>query len=580
MKRNRLIFLFFVMLCLCSCRETPCQKALQMADSLASANPDSAIVLLRSLKYDVTTAPIECRMYYHLLCIKANDKAYIPHSSDSLIHGILQYYTDKKDMRYLPEAYYYAGRIYRDLGDAPQALDYFDKAMRVLPINSNNPLKSKIYSQIGTLLLYQNIYDEALKIFKEAFKYNMQYNNDLSVVYNLRDMADAYRGNEQLDSALLYYEKAFDLANKLQCPDLLYITQSQIASICVQLEEYNRAKKILGILLNIPNRTNQSAVYSIASRLYYQTGCIDSAVYYYKKLLDCGTIYAKKNANWGLANIALENNNPQDALLYFRQYIECNDSVAKVTNAETIRKMHSLYNYQFREKENKRLKDENDRNNLMITCFWTVCAFLVIAIFAYLQYNRRKRLQLSVRLKEVERLKDEQYRKSIQFIKTNNEKIGELEKKLQDADHINNDLSVRLKKQQERMVCLNKQAEIDMDEHAMMRMNLMKSEISIHLNREVISENYKMDKENWDLLEKTVNEIYEDFTGKLTRIYKLSKYELQVCLLIKINIQPVDIGKFTNHTKASVSSVRRRLYEKFFGGQGEPKMWDEFILSL
>ena len=90
-------------------------------------------------------------MYYRLLCIKANDKAYILHTSDSLILPVLHYYIEKDDERHLPEAYYYAGRVYRDLGDAPQALEYFEKAAEALPEDGGYKLKSKIYSQMGTL---------------------------------------------------------------------------------------------------------------------------------------------------------------------------------------------------------------------------------------------------------------------------------------------------------------------------------------------------------------------------------------------------------------------------------------------
>lgn len=123
------------------------------------------------------------RMYYRLLCIKANDKAYIRHTSDSLILPVLHYYTEKKDEHHLPEAYYYAGRVYRDLEDAPLALDYFQKAIDALPDNKGYRLKSKIYSQMGTLFLYQKTYDEALKILKEARKCNIALKDSASMVF-------------------------------------------------------------------------------------------------------------------------------------------------------------------------------------------------------------------------------------------------------------------------------------------------------------------------------------------------------------------------------------------------------------
>ena len=52
------------------------------------------------------------------------------------------------------------------------------------------------------------------------------------------------------------------------------------------------------------------------------------------------------------------------------------------------------------------------------------------------------------------------------------------------------------------------------------------------------------------------------------------------CLLIKINISPIDIAKLTMHSKEAITSNRRILYEKVFGKKGTPKDWDSFILSL
>ncbi len=187
---------------------------------------------------------------------------------------------------------------------------------------------------------------------------------------------------------------------------------------------------------------------------------------------------------------------------------------------------------------------------------------------------------LIIRLNKSERLKEEQYRKSSLFIEENRKKIIELERKLQDADYTNSELKERLLKEQEMVFYAQKRAEIDADEQREKWVKLFKSDIYCYIQQQIKSENYKMDDTKWELLEKTVNEIYESFTEKLNSVYKLSHYELQVSLLIKANIQPVDIAKLTNHTKPSVSLVRRRLYEKFFNKKGEPKMWDEFIVSL
>ena len=110
---------------LCACGSKPYPHVLTTADSLASANPDSAQALLASLAEEMKQEPQAVQMYYRLLCIKAKDKAYITHTSDSAILPVVEYYEREGDKKHLPEAYYYAGRVYRDLEDAPQATGLF-----------------------------------------------------------------------------------------------------------------------------------------------------------------------------------------------------------------------------------------------------------------------------------------------------------------------------------------------------------------------------------------------------------------------------------------------------------------------
>lgn len=83
--------------------------------------------------------------YYRLLCVKAADKAYIKHTSPKEINEILNHYEKGGDSRLLPAAYFYAGSVYRDLNDAPQAVEYFQKALEYVP-EKDLRMKSRIYN--------------------------------------------------------------------------------------------------------------------------------------------------------------------------------------------------------------------------------------------------------------------------------------------------------------------------------------------------------------------------------------------------------------------------------------------------
>lgn len=111
-----------------------------------SDTPRDALMSLDSI--DPSTLSESDRAFYNLLSIKAKDKAYISHTSDSLIMGVINHYTRHQDKELYPEALYYAGRVYSDLGDYSTAIDYFQKALNLLPAGTENRvLRGKMLSQ-------------------------------------------------------------------------------------------------------------------------------------------------------------------------------------------------------------------------------------------------------------------------------------------------------------------------------------------------------------------------------------------------------------------------------------------------
>lgn len=101
------------------------------AEECIIEHPDSALAYLSSLEKEIKGEPKETQMYYYLLTIKAKDKLYIYHTSDSLIKVITQFYEDYGNNDKLMEAYYYMGSVYRDMNDAPRALKAFQDAIDV-----------------------------------------------------------------------------------------------------------------------------------------------------------------------------------------------------------------------------------------------------------------------------------------------------------------------------------------------------------------------------------------------------------------------------------------------------------------
>lgn len=569
-----IIFLF----CLYSCNNKPYPRSMQIADSIVIQDPDSAVLLLEKLEKDIIKEPEDTRMYYYLLYTKAKDKAYIPHTSDSLMQRVLHYYQSNKDKKHLPEAYYYTGCVYRDLGDAPQALDYFNKAIEASKESPDYKVISLIYSQTGTLYLYQDIYDLAMNAFKEAYNYNKMAKDSVRIVYNLRDIGRTFTGLNNADSALCYYKKSYEQALKIKDKHLIDVTQYGLASLYVQLHKYNLAKQILQSTSRDIKRGYASGVYSISADLYYKLGKTDSAVYFFNKMLNEGTVYAKQSAHWGLASIAIEKSDCNTAIKQLRDYNTYTDSIQKITATETIKKKHSLYNYQLRENENNKLRRKNAYQTLWIGYASIAVILLLAFIVSYIQYNKRKKAQWQIQLNKLKQIKEEQYKRSIQFIEENKIQIKKLEETLQLTKGEYNTLKEKLLKAQKNAIeQTNTQIKAKLKEEELAEMNLKKSDIYILFHKSANDSTLKITNDDWDALQEAVDNTYNLFTQRLNALYPISEIEKRICLLIKISIPIKDIPYLVSRSKQAVTSARKRLYEKIYGESCAPETFDAFI---
>ena len=115
-----------LLLCACS-GNAPSHPALlhaaRLLDSDSAAVADS--LLLRVSPDSLSDAD---RNFHALLRVKADDKLFRKHRSDSLILPVVEYEGKHRSRGLYPEALYYAGRVYSDLGDYPTATDYFQQA--------------------------------------------------------------------------------------------------------------------------------------------------------------------------------------------------------------------------------------------------------------------------------------------------------------------------------------------------------------------------------------------------------------------------------------------------------------------
>lgn len=568
-------------MCICACTNKPYPQSLRVADSLIHNNPDSAVILLEELKRSMAFEPQATQMYYQLLTIKAKDKAYITHTSDSLIKTVVKYYEERKDRERLPETYYYAGRVYRDLGDAPQALEYLQKAIESTKDCTDYRLISRIYSQTGTLYLYQDTYDQALEVFRKAYQYCLSDKDSIGMVYSLRDIGRTFTTLNCADSALYYYKGALKYAEQIHNNHLVGVVQAELSGLYIQLEMYPEAFTAIQCSNKYIKGHNIAPFYAILADYYYYTNQLDSATFYYTQTASFDDLYQKQGSYKGLGNIARKKGQYKEAMEYFDKYLICTDSIKDITNTETIRKMQSLYNYQLKEKENSKLQHQAANYKLWNILLIFSLLSLVFLFIAYHQFRKKKEQQQLVKQERIKQIQKERYAQRNTYLEKNKEQIKEVELSLHKAEIEKDQLRQDLLKAQKSLIeKTNEQITATQRVQKQSELALKHSDIYKKFHFAVQGSDEKIGNDDWKELMCAVDEAYNQFTTRLLELYPMKTIEIQVCVLIKIGLSPAQIAFITIRSRQAISSIRKRLYSKVMGKDGTPEQWDNFISTF
>jgi len=530
---------------LVSCSRGPQYPAvLETADSLAYVNPDSAVALLRSVEAEMTASQPAVRHLYDLMTLKAQDKADLPLTSDSLILDILQYYENGGDPNKLPEAYYYAGRVYRKLGDAPKAIDFFKKAqmmlaeldLRKLPaVNANRyeKLKGTIMAQEGYLFRNQHLYRESLDCFRDAFDLDCLANDTVGMLFDLSDLGyvlTAARDNEQ---ALHYFDLAAKMAEAYGDSLRLENIILQKCHCLVKLKRYVEVADYLQSFSPRLTRSNSEVYCTVFGEYFWKIGESEKAVPYFKRLYESGSIYSRSNAALWFSDYEMKRGNAKEAMRYMADFSNYQQELRKLRNEEVTALTSSLYNYHFREQENLRLKSAQRIHKQTILSLSMIAFFLICALIALGQYMRIRQRRNNSREKQLRYLLD-----------------------LMQADKEKHQHTIE-------------------SEAASLR----NTEIHQTINNKC-NHNQGMTTKDWEDVENALRSIAPNFITNLRSVYDFSEIEWHVSLLIKLGFSAPDIAIATNHSQQSIYSIRRRLYKKVFPQGSEFKDWNDFLNSI
>ena len=526
-------------------------KELSAIDSLSESRPDRALKLLKRLPERSLDGDAD-RMYYALLRIKVSNNLYEP-QKDSTIFRVVDYFDDYGDKDKHRESCYYLGKYYVEHSDAPQALKCFQTALDLSDDKTPLSFKSKVYSQSGTLFLYQNLTEEALQMYRESYKCDSLLGDTSNMSNTLRDMAQVYSVCGKYDTCEKLLKKAYIMALKKHDVSIMNTISFVLASCYIDMGRFSDVYSQLPELLGNIDKVNVSPVYCIAAKLYDKIGRVDSCEYYCRKIMSVGDVYAREYASGKLAEYYSSVADYSKVICYLKKNESLSDSVRIVTSTEAMSRMHALYNYSLKERENLELRSRNVQKTYML-----VLAFMTfLTVIAYItrlnERNKRRCLefeQSNYFLKDLYNSLNEKFCAE----RSNNEKtVSELRSALDSA--------------------LNSIDDMDKSKDA------SKSRIYEIINKRLNGKKGLSEVE-WHNIDCLFDEVYPHFKEQIYGNHYVDEREYRMCMLIKLGLRNIDISLLMYRTKGSISSARSMLYKKFFNRKGSAQEFNDFIKSL
>ena len=555
---KKLTYIFLVLLMLAACTSTSRNPQLVAVDSLLLTRPDSALTLLRSMSFSSTSD----RMYYYLLLADACNKCYDTLPSDSILQEVAEYYDRHGNPNEQVRAHYLLGCAYRDLGEAPHALDCYHTAINradTLSPDCNFRLLMSVYGQMAEIFHKQNLPQDEL-IATLAYKKNALLAKDtinyirgieLSVkAYGL--MKDTANVLKLIQESQLLYKKhglSYMAVRENIIPIHFFVEKGQLSEVYRLMQEYEMESRLFDSLGHIAK--GRESYYYIKGLYFQKLNQLDSAEYYMRRVLNYGN---KVDAYRGLLSVYNEKANADSITKFAYLYEEAIDSLNSKRQIETVHQMATMYSYhRFQQIANKeRLAAERARTNSFIIL--GLGLLIIISIFfAYKQYRKKKQ-------DEIQQLEKDYGQSLFEY----NKLTAELSKQKQKSSDL-------LKAKKEQVELLKEKIRNYQQKQKNISSSINLSEFKdkkiVLLFMKKAKESYRFPlptEKEWDNLIRQFSRAVPSAFSAIGREVILSRTELKLCILLLLGFNLTDITILLNTTSQSVSNIKTKANLKLF----------------
>ena len=490
-------------------------------------------------------------------------------------------------------AFYLQGRVHHDIGEAPQALDAYQRATEQADTTSDDcdlHTLYAVYGQMADLFEAQYLPDDEMKALQMAERIARKDNDTLSAIkaYELR--IRPYFLKAENDSMLFVMQEArrqyLQIGRRKEAAQAIYPT----ISILLDRNEIQEAGHYLNLYEKESGNFDKNGELIFGGHYYYSkgryllaVGQTDSAQYYFHKALSRGQ---KEAAYHGLLSVYEKKNIPDSIAKYAKLFAAANDSSYLHVNQEKLYQITAMYDYSrhqriAEEKAKEARKAHREKAFIIVVTVLLLTATAIIT--TRLRTRAKRKYARLVRVFEEkqtmladaidkQRLLNYDYEKAMQekeiekerrdfLIKQHDENINQKNQEIQALEENLRDLETELQK----FSSVNMEA------------SFKKSDIF-----KLFDERKRHHRLNKIPTEKEWQQLIDLFRTHFVRYYsfiaithRLPVNQFRYCILLRLGFDGNDIGILMDKDKDQRYNLRKIIYEELFGKPVQVKLLEE-----
>ncbi|MBC7861491.1 MAG: tetratricopeptide repeat protein, partial [Bacteroidia bacterium] len=320
---------------------------------------DSLKLVLKNAKHDTT----RCAILNILIESESDDAIWPLYNAElrtivekNLTIGSLTPFLKKKYSKWHADVFNNTGYLLNRKGNIPQALEYFDKSLKISEEILDKSGIAYCYNNIAGIYQDQGEMRKALEYLEKSLKIRMEIGDKVWIAESYNNLGHYYQDLGEGTKALEYYSKSLELQKQTGDKQRLATAHNNMGTIYYQQSNFSAALDNFGRSLKlqeeIGDRAGNAFSYVNMGKTYWKQKKYKEALECSKKSLqisrELGFPESIRNAAKTLTNIYKSTGDYKNALEYYEVFVIMRDSIINNETKKASVKNQLKYEYEKR----------------------------------------------------------------------------------------------------------------------------------------------------------------------------------------------------------------------------------------